>query len=145
MNFTTINIRSRKWGQKHEVIEREVKPEELMIDDWVLIEMNSEKGIYYAAKTDAKLLNDLSGNASVFSFHFKAFSVRLSSTFLLLNGWEHVANGWRFKDIRLTENFEIFIYKRHVKMQSIDQLQRALRLCGYADDAKNFKLTEGGN
>ena len=140
----TTKTSQRGGGKRQEVFEREVKPEEVMIGDWVMVERNCEKGIYYAVKTDAYLLLELTRINSGTSCYSKSFSLRLSSRFLLLNGWEHIANGWRFKDIRLTENFELFIYKHHVKMQSVDQLQRALRICGYADEANNFKLTEGG-
>lgn len=126
----------------------------LMIGDWVTFTNEwSEKylikygviaeiyGRYVAVKVGERLYQ-----LPIFAI----LPIPLTEEILLANGFNHqismnnVDHGWNLGNVWLTKDLELFVYKTHIKLSYVHELQHALRQCELNEIADNFKV-EGGN
>ena len=113
-----------------------MKPTDLMIKDWVMVKVLSQIPNTYVLHTWTA--NDYSRNLQV-------KPIPLTTEILEKNGWWFdTEDTWRHDEVNFTIekwNGRYQCYDvNQIKLDSVHELQRALRCCGLRNLANNFKV-----
>ena len=113
-----------------------MKPTDLMIKDWVMVKVLSQIPNTYVLHTWTA--NDYSRNLQV-------KPIPLTTEILEKNGWWFdTEDTWRHDEVNFTIekwNGRYQCYDvNQIKLDSVHELQRALRCCGLWDMANNLKI-----